>query len=89
MPAGATMVQDERLRAAEQLFAREKLLQDMRADALAREKDARRRLLRVCVPLGGLLGSAIGAMVEGPSLWLGAGGAGFGWMAAVLIARRS
>jgi hypothetical protein len=81
------MAQDERLQAAEAMLARERMRQEMRANALASEKAARRRLLMVCVPLGSVLGGMFGALGDGSAFFFSLAGAGFGWIAAVLIAR--
>ena len=83
------MAQDERLQAAEQLLARERMMQDMRADALAREKAARRRWLMILVPAGSVLGSVLAAAMDVPVFLMGLAGAAFGWLAALFLARRA
>ena len=83
------MPQDERLQAAEQLLARERMLQEMRANALQGQLAARRRLMWICIPLGSIVGSLFAdSTFSGPGMLLSIVGAFLGWVVAALVARR-
>ena len=77
------------MQAAAQMLARERMRQEMRANALAHEKAVRRKLLAICVPLGGVIGGMFGAMGDGSALVFGIVGTMIGWFVAALIARRA
>ena len=83
------MAQDERLQAAEQLLARERMLQEMRANALQGQQAARRKLMWICIPLGSFVGSLFAdSTFSGAGMLLGIAGAFAGWAVAALVARR-
>jgi hypothetical protein len=74
---------------AEGLMARERVLQEMRAARFMRQREVRRRMLLICVPAGIAIGAGTAFGVSGPVLGFGLGGAGFGVLAAALLARIS
>ena len=86
---GKKMAQDERLRAAEQLLARERALQEMRARALSDSRTVRRKRLVILVPGGIGLGAMLAPVMDAPWPLVVTIGAAGGWLAAVLLARRA
>lgn len=72
---------------AETQLAEARTLQALRSAELARRRSTLRRLMAICIPIGGALWLEIAFLVQGPALAFAMAGAGCGCLAAALLAR--